>query len=224
MLRRVATLIVVAATALAMTAAPALAGSMSLYKQSSRAAQTFWIQVDGIPTGSSPLGNVHVGDLFVYQTSPGQGDVFAFIDDFDCEPGKLPGGGGHGFEEEEEEPSGCEYVGSRVAEGSGLTFTIDRKLTTARLTGQLTVYGGGHGDGGVIGTPNADITWTGVGPLIKQSSTWTYNDGTTTYSDRYRSTDRNAVMSGTLGPMGFDPELSGGQISKFSSMSKSRTR
>jgi hypothetical protein len=220
-LRRIATLIVVAATALAMTAVPALAGSKSLYKESSQAAQTFWTQVDGIPTGSSPLGNVHVGDLYVFQTSPGKGDVFAWIDDFDCEPGKLPGGGGHGFEEE---PSGCQYVGSRVAEGYGLIFTVDKKLTTARLTGQLTVYGGGHGEGGVIGRPQADITWNGVGGLIKQSSTWTYNDGTTTYSDRYRSTDRNAVMSGILGPMGFDPELSGGQISKFTSMSKSRTR
>lgn len=221
MLRRIATLIVVAATALAMTAAPALAGSRSLYKESSRAAQTFWTQVDGTPTGSSPLGNVHVGDLYVYQTSPGKGDVFAWIDDFDCKPGKLPGGGGHGFEEE---PSGCEYVGSRYAEGFGLTFTINKKLTTARLTGQLKVFGGGHGDGGVIGRPKADIIWTGVGPVIRQSSTWTYNDGTSTYTDRYRSSDRNAVMSGILGPMGFDPDLSGGQISKFTAMSKSRTR
>jgi hypothetical protein len=222
-LRRVATLIVVAATALAMTAAPALAGSKSFYKESSRAAQTFWTQVDGTPTGA-PLGNVHVGELYVYQTSTGLGDVFAWIDDFDCELGKLPGGGGHGFEEEEEEPSGCEYVGSRFAEGYGLSFTVDRKLSTANLSGQLTVFGGGHGEGGVIGTPMANITWTGVGALIKQSSTWTYNDGTTTYTDRYRSTDRNAVMSGDLGPMGFDPELSGGQISRFSSMSKSRTK
>lgn len=221
MLRRVATLIVVAATALAMTAAPALAGSRSLYKESSRAAQTDWIQVDGTPTGSSALGNVHVGFLYVYETSPGKGDAFAYIDDFDCEPGELPDGGGHGFEEE---PSGCEYVGSRWADGFGLTFQIDRKLTTARLTGQLTVYGGGHGDGGVIGRPNADIVWTGVGALIKQTSSWTYNDGTTTYSDRYRSNDRSAVMSGNLGPMGFDPDLSGGLISKFTSMSKSRTR
>lgn len=222
MLRRVATLIVVAATALAMTAAPALAGSSYIYKESSRAAQTFWTQVDGIPTGSSELGNVHVGELYVYEVSSGKGDVFAWIDDFDCEPGELPDGGGHGFEEEE--PSGCEYVGSRVAEGFGLTFTVDKKLTTARLTGRLTVYGGGHGDGGVIGRPQADIIWSGVGSLIKQSSTWTYDDGTSTYSDRYRSTDRNAVMSGILGPMGFDPELSGGQISKFTSMSKGRTR
>jgi hypothetical protein len=222
-LRRIAKLIVVAATALAMTAAPALAGSMSLYKESGNAAQTFWTQVDGTPTGSA-LGNVHVGELYAYQTSPGQGDAFAWIDDFDCEPGKLPGGGGHGFDVEEEEPSGCEYVGSRFGEGFGLTFTIDRKLTTANLSGQLTVYGGGHGDGGVIGRPMANITWTGVGALIKQSSSWSYNDGTTTYSDRYRSTDRNAVMSGILGPMGFDPDLSGGQISKFSAMSKSRTK
>jgi hypothetical protein len=63
-----------------------------------------------------------------------------------------------------------------------------------------------------------------VGPLIKQTSSWRYDDGTTTYTDRYRSTDRNAVMTGNLGPMGFDPDLSGGFISKFNAMSKSRTR
>lgn len=220
MLRRITTMIVVAATALAMTAAPALAGSKSMYKESSRAAQTDWIQVDGTDPGTSPLGNVHIGFLYVYEVSSGKGDVFAFIDDFDCEPGKLPYGGGHEFEE----PSGCEYVGSRVAEGFGLTFKMDKKLTSAQLTGQLTVYGGGHGDGGVIGRPMANITWNGVGPLIKQTSSWSYDDGTTTYTDRYRSTDRNAVMSGNLGPMGFDPDLSGGQISSFTSMSKSRTR
>jgi hypothetical protein len=221
-LRRIATLIVVAATAVAMTAAPALAGSKFFYKESSRAAQTDWIQVDGTPTGQSPLGNVHVGFLYVYEVSSGKGDVFAFIDDFDCEEGKLPDGGGHALEEEE--PSGCEYVGSRVAEGFGLNFTMDKKLTTAHLSGQLTVYGGGHGDGGVIGTPTANITWNGVGPLIKQTSSWRYDDGTTTYTDRYRSTDRNAVMTGNLGPMDFDPDLSGGFISKFNAMSKSRTR
>lgn len=220
MLRRVATLIVVAATVLAMTAAPAFGGSRSLYKESSRAAQTDWIQVDGTPTGSA-LGNVHVGFLYAYETSAGKADAYAYIDDYDCKPGELPDGGGHVFEKK---PSGCEYVGSRVAEGYGLTFKIDKKLTTARLTGQLTVYGGGHGDGGVIGRPQADIVWKGVGGLIKQTSTWTYNDGTTTYSDRYKSSDRKAVMSGTLGPMGFDPDLSGGFISKFTAMSKSRTR
>lgn len=220
MRRRITTLIIMVTTTLVMTVSPAVAGSMSLYKQSATAAQTEWTQVDGTEPGTSALGNVHVGYLYVFETAKGKGDVFAFIDDFDCEAGKLPGGG-HGFEEE---PSGCEYVGSRVAEGYGLDFQVDKKLTTARLTGQLTVYGGGHGDGGVIGRPAADITWSGEGALIKQSSNWSYNDGTTTYTDRYRSTDRIAVMSGTLGPMGFDPELSSGQISKFSAMSKSRTK
>ncbi|MGH8946325.1 MAG: hypothetical protein ACRDVL_09250 [Acidimicrobiia bacterium] len=221
MLRRITILFIVVSTALALVAGPALGKSMFIYKESSRAVQTDWIQVDGTDPGSSPLGNVHIGFLYAYEISSGRADAFAFIDDFDCEPGKLPDGGGHGFEEEE--PSGCVYVGSRIADGYGLEITMDRKLTQATLKGQMTVYGGGHGDGGPIGFPMANITWTGAGPLTKQSSTWRYDDGTTTFSDRYRSTDRAAVMSGTLGPMGFDPNLSGGQMSDFNAMSKSKT-
>lgn len=219
--RRIATLFVVVSTTMAMTAGPALAGSMYLFKESGRAAQTSWTQIDGTDPGTSPVGNVHVGSLYVFETSNGHGDAFAYIDDWDCEPGELPDGGGHGFEEE---PSGCTYLGFRYGEGFGLSFTMDRKLEKAHLSGQITVYGGGHGEGGVVGTPTANITWTGVGPVIKQSSTWRYNDGSSSYTDRYRSSDRNALMSGTLGPMGFDPDLSGGFMSIFQSMSKGRTR
>lgn len=217
---RMVALGVAVAAFMAVTALPALAGSMYMSKDSGRAAQTWWTQVDGVEPGTQPLGNVHIGFLYVFEVSKGRGDVFAFIDDWDCEPGKLPGGGGH-FEEE---PTGCEYLGSRWAEGYGLQFNIDRKLDSAHLFGQLTVYGGGHGEGGVIGRPMADITWTGVGDAFKSTSTWRYTDGTSTYTDRYWSTSRNAVMSGTLGPMGFDPDLSGGFISSYRSMSKGRTR
>lgn len=220
--RRIATVLLIAISILALTASPVMAKSMSMYKQSGRAVQTFWIQVDGTPTGSQ-FGNVHVGDLYAFQVSTGKADAFGFIDDFDCEPGKLPNGGGHGIDEGEE-PSGCVFVGSRYAEAYGLSLTLDRKMTTANLKGQMKVYGGGHGDGGLVGRPNANITWTGTGPLFKQRSTWSWTDGRTTYTDRYRSTDRSAVMSGTLGPMGFDPALSGGFMSDFSMMSKSRTR
>lgn len=222
MRRRFATMLLVAMTALALTASPVLAKSMSIYKQSGRAVQTFWIQVDGTPTGSQ-FGNVHVGELYAFEVSPGRADAFGFIADFDCQPGELPDGGGHGFAEEEE-PSGCVHVGFRGADGYGMKLTMDRKMTTATLTGAMTVYGGGHGEGGVVGRPNANITWTGVGPLFKQRSTWSWTDGNTTYTDRYRSTDRSAVMSGRLGPMGFDPNLSGGSLSDFSMMSKSRSR
>lgn len=221
MTRRLTVLLIAVATALSLLAAPALAGSMYLAKSNGKAAQTWWTQVDGVDPGTSPFGNVHVGSLYVYETTAGRADAFGYIDDFDCEPGNLPGGGGHEFEEE---PSGCAYVGSRVAEGFGLAFTIDRKLNSAHLKGRMTVYGGGHGDGGVVGRPKADITWTGSGSTVRSTSTWTYSDGSTTYTDRWRSTDRFAAMSGTLGPMGFDPELSGGHMSIFRSMSKGRTR
>lgn len=221
MFRRLTTLATAIVTALALAVAPAIAASRYSYRESGVAAQTDWIQVDGIAPGTHPLGNVHVGFLYVYQTSKGVADAFGYIEDFDCEPGELPDGGGHGFEEE---PSGCVWVGARNAEGFGLSFTVDKKMTKAVLTGQLKVYGGGHGGGPVLGRPQANITWNGYGPLMKQRSTWQYNDGSTIETGRYRSTDRLAEMTGNIGPMGFDPDLSGGFISRFTQSGSSRTK
>lgn len=219
MFRRLVVLLTVALSVLATAAAPALAGSKYMSKTTGVGAQTWWTQVDGTDPGSA-FGNVHVGWLYAYETSNGLGDAFVYIDDWDCPPGQLPTDGGHG----DPEPTGCTWIGSRQGEGYGLSFQVDRKLENAHLSGQLTLFGGGHGGGGVVGRPTADITWTGTGALRKSSSTWRYNDGTTTYSERYSSSDRSAVMSGSLGSMGFDPDLSGGSISSFRSTTKSQTR
>lgn len=202
----------------------AIAGSQSRYRTDGFTVSTYWTQVDGPPArnpATQPFGNVHLGWLDAYETSRGRADAWAYIDDFRCPVGVLPDDGGHGGDE-----PGCEYLGSRFGEGYGLTLAVDRKLATARLTGQLTItHGGDHGGGGgVVGRPTADITWTAKGATYRSTSTFRGEDGTSRYSDRYTSRSRNATMGGTLGPMGFDPALSGGSISSFRSMYREQSR
>lgn len=184
-------------------------------------ASTYWTQVDGPPAAdptTQPFGNVHVGWLDVWQTSTGKGEAFAWIEDFRCPEGVLPYHGGHG-----EEPTGptCEWIGSRNGYGKDMAFTIDKKLTTARLTGRLTMTAGGHGgDGTVVGNPKADITWKGTGNTYRSAGTYRSSDGASRWMDRYTYTSRQATMGGILGPMGFDPALSGGSLSSYRGMYK----
>jgi hypothetical protein len=228
--RRTALVSTALAAALLLTAlTPATADARSFYnyRESGRAAQTDWTQVDGTEPGTSPFGNVHVGYLEVREAGKGKGEVWGKITDFDCEPGELPGHGGHGFIDEDddfEEPGGCVYVGSRWVEGYGLAFSVDKKLTQATLQGQLTVYGGAHGDEGPVGQPMADIVWTGDGATWSSRFSETYTDGNTTSTYRGTYTYRNATMGGTMGPMGFDPELSSGSIREYKVSERSRTR
>jgi hypothetical protein len=200
-------------------------------RSSGFAADTYWTQVDGIPTGQSPVGNVHIGSLYAYETTKGKAEVYGFISDWDCEEGELPWGPHAAPAEFDEEPppSGCVWMGSRYIESYDIPFTVDKKLTTARLTGRLTVYGGGHDDGhggggDVVGTPFADIVWTGTGGVFSEKHTYRYKDEGSTYTSTWESSVRSATMSGILGPMGFDPDLSGGSISSFRSSSKGRTK
>ncbi len=218
MIRRLLALAATVAVVLTIAPTASSAGSSYISRTTGVAADAYWTQVDGTPVGTSPFGNVHVGWLNAYETSGGVGDAFVYIIDYDCEPGQLPGGG-HG------EESGCTYIGERSGEGFGLEFSVDKKLQSAFLRGTLTMrQGGGHGGpGGVVGNPPVDMTWTGSGNLIRTTSTYRYNDGGTSYTDRYRSNSRQASLGGILGPMSFDPELSGGSISKFSAFSKGRT-
>lgn len=209
----------------ALTPGTAEASSFYQYRESGRAAQADWTQIDGTEPGTTPFGNVHVGYLDVRETSKGKGTVWGEIADFDCEPGELPGHGGHGFVEDEfEEPGGCTHVGWRWIEGNDLAFNVDKKLTQATLQGQLTVYGGAHGEEGTVGRPMADIVWTGDGGTWSSRFSETYSDGNTTSTYRGTSTQRNATMSGTVGPMGFDPEFSSGSISEYRVSERSRTR
>ncbi len=220
-------------TALAVMAslliAPAAdAASSFSYRVSGQSAATHWTQLDGIATGVSPVGNTHIGYLNADETTKGKAAVFGYIEDWDCEPGETPGWGGHVVDdgptdEPEPEPNQCDWMGSRYIDSYDVPFTFDKKLNSARLTGTLTVYGGGH-DGGVVGRPAADIIWTGVGDVSSGSYTSRWREGNTWYSESYRSSNRNATMSGTMGPMGFDPELSGGWLSTYRASSRSRTR
>jgi hypothetical protein len=197
------------------------------YRDSGRAAETSWTQVDDVAPGTAPFGNVHVGYLDVRETRKGSGDAWGEIADFDCEPGQLPGHGGHhgGFDDAWEEPAdACTHVGFRWIEGSDLAFDVDKKLTNATLRGRLTVYGGAHGEEGPIGTPMADITWTGDGATWSSRFSETYTDGFWTYTYRGTSTTRSASMGGQLGPMGFDPELSDGSIREYRVSERGRSR
>lgn len=221
--RSVALATTLAAGVVAVGTQPVDAGSMYLSKTTGTNASAYWTQVDGTEPGTTTFGNVHVGFLDAYETGSGRGDVFVFIDDFDCAAGELPGGGGHG----DEPPSdGCVYLGSRIGEGYGLDFSVDRKLNRASLVGRITMTsGGGHGEpGNVVGQPPVDMTWTGTGTVASGSTTYRYRDGNTTYSGTYRSKSRQATLGGILGPMSFDPALSGGSMSTFSDFSKTRTK
>lgn len=211
-----------------LTPGTAEARSSYTYRDSGRAAETSWTQVDeGVEPGTAPFGNVHVGYLDVREVRRGVGEVWGEIADFDCEEGQLPDHGGHhgAFDEEEPEPDdGCVHVGYRWIEGSNLAFNVDRKLTNASLKGRLTVYGGAHGEEGPVGTPMADITWTGEGTTSSSRFSETYSDGFWTYTYRGSYTSRSASMGGQLGPMGFDPELSDGWIREYKVSERGRTR
>lgn len=231
MIRRITVILALIATTIGLTAAPSAAGGNKYFsKTSGETADAYWTQIDGTPVGTSQFGNVHIGSLYAYKMSANYVDVFAYIEDFDCEEGEVPyGGGGHGVVAAEEEPppddSGCAYVGSRFGYGQNMELTIDSKLTSARLTGSLVVEaGGGHGGGPVVGNPGVDITFTGIGDLGKGRYTYRFTDGGTTYSESQRSTFRQATVDGFIGAMTFAPDLSGGNMTKFSSTYKERSK
>lgn len=218
-LARVMTILVVTLAVSTTATAPASAGTSYLSRTTGNNANAQWTQVDGTLVGS-PFGNVHIGWLDAYETSNRVGDAFAYIDDYDCEPGQLPDSGDHG-----ELAPGCTYVGSRYGHGFNMTFVVDKKLGSASLQGSLTmVQGGGHdGPGDVVGQPSVNMTWSGYGNTVRSTSTYRYDDGTTTYSERYKSSSRSAIVGGNIGPMTFDPALSGGALSSFASTSRSRS-
>lgn len=198
------------------TAAPAEAGSSYLSRTTGRAATTEWVQV--LDMRSRGFGNVHVGWLTAYETSNGVADVFSAIDDYDCPEGELPSGGGHG------EPGGCVWVSTRFLEGEGIAFTMDSKLSRAHLEGTLNASTGGHeGPGDSLGTVGANFTWTGVGDAEKSTTTFRYRDGTSSYTETFRTTRRAGTMSGVLGPMLFEQAVSAsGAMETFRAKSQYR--
>lgn len=255
---------VVGLTALAL-ALPALVGASAAsaqpkdswsYRGSGAFATTSWVQRYEFANPS--FGNVHVGDLYAYETSKGKADVFAWIDDYDCpegewpasghdephgpgeEPSEQPGDDGPlgtvggivggivgGGSDEPEEATGCQYVGSRNLDGSGLSFTRTKKDGSARLVGTLAASTAGDphtGEGGQqLGGAPADVVWTGVGEVSEYRGTYRFREGGTSYSGSYRSSSRSATMSGVLGPMDFaDAHQADGRYGTYRSTDRAR--
>jgi len=208
-------------------AGPASAGDKSTYTSKTSGGQAFveWIEHDPDPADALGLpGNTHVGSLGVY-AMPGFLKVFGTIDDYECAPGEVPGGG-HG-EPGADDPATCELKGTRFLSGTKSTaLAIDARAGVARLTGDLLVSNGGHGEPGeVLATPPADITWTsnGVTSSFRRSETWT--DGTSTFRSSVRGTAFEAAITGRIGGMGFtgdDDDASSGYVEQWSERSRER--
>jgi hypothetical protein len=131
--------------------------------------------------------------------------VFGTVFDVQCDDGTTPylPAGGHGEPAPEDGP--CELLATRFVEGGQVTFTVDKKLTTARLTGTLAV-GSGHGD--TTGSPAVDITWTAIGDTFSERRSGTSVDEYGTWTYRYDFTGRDAAVAvgSRIGPMVFDDE------------------
>lgn len=210
--------------------APATAAPPDTSSSRTSGGQAFaqWTEYDledqlGLP------GNVHVGFLSVYQ-QPGYTDVFGTVQDYDCQEGEVPGGGGHPEEEPGEEPDGlCDLLGVRFLSGNGsTTFTVDTKSGTAALTGTLQVSSGGHGEPGEsLGQPPVNMTWTATGGTYSFRRTETWSDGTTTYRSRVTGTGFDAAVGGAIGRMGFDDDAddeSSGLVETWRETSRTRIR
>ncbi len=88
---RLAAVAVATVPALLTTAVPAQAGDSYLSRTTGFVGVTDWVQY--FDFDNPTFGNVHVGSLQAFETSPGVADVFAYIVDFECPPRGLPGPG-----------------------------------------------------------------------------------------------------------------------------------
>jgi hypothetical protein len=203
-------------------AGPANASSMYFYRESGRSASVDWLEVGTLP--APVLGNAHLGSLYVEDLGKGKFNIFGWVEDYECVDGALPGGG-HREAAKEEEDKDCVFVDYREIKAGDTSFSMDRKFTTATLTGTLTVVGG-H-DGEVLGSPPVDMTWTGIGSLTKSTEEYTYDDGVSSYSSKYSFSGRDADVEGRIGPMVFDDETdeySYAQMGAFKNVERGRDR
>ena len=205
-LRRLATVTASAAALAVVVPSPALAGDLFFSKTSGIQVSTTWLEVGTLPAAANAPGNAHFGDLFVDDLGNGRASVFGFVDDVQCDADVTPyrPGGGHGEPTPADGP--CQLLGTRFVEGGQVTFTVDKKLTTATLTGTLAV-GSGHGEG-PTSAPRVSITWTGAGDTYSERVTGTGEDEFASYRYRYDFTGRDAVVEpdSAIGPMVFDDE------------------
>lgn len=221
----------VAAAATITAASPAVAADMFFAKTSGRYATVQWLEMGEMPAASGVPGNAHIGQLWVEDLGNGRASAFGVVHDLQCPAGATPSlpGGGHGEEPPVPGPDECAPVMQRFMEGVDLTFVMDRKLSSATLTGALLVGGGGHGDPTVpTGQPPVRITWVGTGVTTTSRQTFTFTDEYGTHSSRYSSTDRPArIAAGSLiGPMIFDDEAgewSEAGLGTFRSLDRSRS-
>lgn len=199
--------------------APADAASRWMYKSADISASAGWVEY-GQLTGVG--GNVHVGYLEA-RTSASGGEVWGEVIDYQCEEGEVPGGGhgGHGEYDEEPEP-GCDVVSFRWIDGGDVSFSVNKKLDTARLTG--TLYVDNHGAGA---TPPVDMTWTGTGDV--SHNVW-YEKGSTgghRYVYKFESSYRQADVTGFIGAMGFTDDAddeSAGSIQRTKTFERGSSR
>lgn len=221
---RLAAVALAAAPALLAGASPAAAapGDSFFSRTTGFAGSTTWVQYYDF--ANPAFGNVHVGDLYAYETAPGKADVFSFIADYECAAGVFPTSDPHGGTQD----NGCAFLGNRQLEGQGITFTVGRRGASASLVGQLTASTAGDphtGEGGTtLGQVPADFTWTATADPVRSSSTFRYREGGTTYSDTFRTTSRTTAMTGVLGPMLFqEAQSASGRLESFRSTSRSRS-
>lgn len=211
----------VSVVGLAAGEAAAASPDIGFSRSSGTSADASWIESDPIATGVSPLGNTHVGWLSAEPSSRGPAMVWGYVEDFDCDPGETPYGGGHG---EEPVEGGCDPMGVRFLEGTDNTrLTIDRRLSSAQLTGNLQVSTG-H-DGTVAATPPVNMTWTASSDIFKATTTQRFVDPYGEYFERYSTSGREATVSGYIGPMNFTDDaddVSSGQLGTYRVMSRYR--
>ncbi|WP_089403510.1 hypothetical protein [Geodermatophilus saharensis] len=225
-LRRLGTVAVSTAALAVVAPSPALAGDLFFSKSSGTTASVTWLEVGELPEAANAPGNAHFGDLFVDDLGGGRASVFGSVHDVQCDDGVTPylPGGGHGEPAPEDGP--CRLLGIRFVDGGQVTFTIDRKFTTATLTGTLAV-GSGHGET-PASAPPVSITWTGVGDIYSERQSGTFVDEYGTYRYRYDFTGRDAAVApgSRIGPMVFDDEAgehSDSRIGRYRSSDRQRS-
>ncbi len=217
-LTRASVAVAAALTLVAGAGLPASASTKFMSKDSGEFASVQWTEYGAIPNVG---GNVHTGFLDA-RSGKRSLEAFGFVEDWDCDPGESPYGGGHG------EEGGCDFVSFREFYGdeSQLTLTVDRKLNSATLSGTLSAFDPHDGptDGGPTGVgPGVDITWTGVGSAYSSKYSESFTADGVRYRSRYSDTNREATVSGQIGTMGFADDADDeayGSIGTFTSRTR----
>lgn len=201
---------------------------VSSSRTSYQTANVSWTEVD--PTADDPVpGNWHLGNLYVQRSGYGL-DVFGSIDDFQCDPGEVPGhGGGHAGAEPLPPEGACESLGTRFLSASPtLAFTVDVPGGRINLRGALIASSGGHdGPGAELGRPGVDITWKKAGGFYRYTNSSTWEDDTRRFSSSTRGLGWQATVSGTLGPMNFTDDAddsSNGNAEQYTERTKSSSK